>query len=197
MTRHNFNTEQCGAVFSAIAIGSILATILSIYQEKLAKKTLAETQHLARRTTLLPLSRRRPPSNRTLLVRMDELFLYPVDLARLGHRLRSNGHLCHLPRCLQLPGRCLSPICLFCSRGPVVYAKHLRGRVPSVYEPDVHKVGLRSGCEFAGRNCGAVDDRAVGVAVQGRAGPREESDRKRNHARSEMNEIEANQLNWV
>ena len=38
MTRHNFNTEQCGAVFSAIAIGTILATILSIYQEKLAKK---------------------------------------------------------------------------------------------------------------------------------------------------------------
>ncbi|EXJ65373.1 hypothetical protein A1O7_01714 [Cladophialophora yegresii CBS 114405] len=38
MTRHNFNVEQCGAVFSAIAIGSILATLLSIYQEKLAKK---------------------------------------------------------------------------------------------------------------------------------------------------------------
>ncbi|KAJ9606364.1 hypothetical protein H2200_009325 [Cladophialophora chaetospira] len=38
MTRHNFTTEQCGAVFSAIAIGSILATLLSIYQEKLAKK---------------------------------------------------------------------------------------------------------------------------------------------------------------
>jgi hypothetical protein len=38
ISRHNFNVEQCGAVFSAIAIGSILATLLSIYQEKLAKK---------------------------------------------------------------------------------------------------------------------------------------------------------------
>jgi MFS family permease len=37
-TRHNFTTEQCGAVFSAIAIGSIIATILSIYQEKYARK---------------------------------------------------------------------------------------------------------------------------------------------------------------
>lgn len=37
-TRHNFNTEQSGAVFAAISIGSILATFLSIYQEKLAKK---------------------------------------------------------------------------------------------------------------------------------------------------------------
>lgn len=37
-TRHNFNTEQNGAVFSAIAIGTILATLMSIYQERLAKK---------------------------------------------------------------------------------------------------------------------------------------------------------------
>ncbi|KIX97722.1 uncharacterized protein Z520_06500 [Fonsecaea multimorphosa CBS 102226] len=36
-TRHNFNVEQSGGVFAAIAIGSILATVLSIYQEKLAK----------------------------------------------------------------------------------------------------------------------------------------------------------------
>ncbi|EXJ71109.1 uncharacterized protein A1O5_06102 [Cladophialophora psammophila CBS 110553] len=37
-TRHNFNVEQSGGVFAAISIGSILATLLSIYQEKLAKK---------------------------------------------------------------------------------------------------------------------------------------------------------------
>lgn len=37
-TRHNFNTEQNGAVFSAVSIGTILAAILSIYQEKLAKR---------------------------------------------------------------------------------------------------------------------------------------------------------------
>ncbi|OQU96091.1 hypothetical protein CLAIMM_02224 [Cladophialophora immunda] len=36
-TRHNFNVEQSGGVFAAIAIGSVLATVLSIYQEKLAK----------------------------------------------------------------------------------------------------------------------------------------------------------------
>lgn len=37
-TRHNFNTEQNGAVFAAISIGSILATILSIVQEHIAKR---------------------------------------------------------------------------------------------------------------------------------------------------------------
>lgn len=37
-TRHNFNTEQNGAVFAAISIGSILATILSIVQERIAKR---------------------------------------------------------------------------------------------------------------------------------------------------------------
>ncbi|OAL33842.1 hypothetical protein AYO20_06853 [Fonsecaea nubica] len=37
-TRHNFNVEQSGAVFAAISIGSVLATLLSIYQERLAKK---------------------------------------------------------------------------------------------------------------------------------------------------------------
>jgi multidrug resistance protein len=33
-----FNTEQIGAVYAAIAIGSILGAVLSIYQEKIAKR---------------------------------------------------------------------------------------------------------------------------------------------------------------
>ena len=37
-TRHAFTTSQNGAVFAAIAIGSILATLFSIYQEKLARR---------------------------------------------------------------------------------------------------------------------------------------------------------------
>ncbi|KAK4947823.1 hypothetical protein LTR10_013331 [Elasticomyces elasticus] len=37
-TRHDFNTEQDGAVFASISIGSILATIICIYQEKWAKR---------------------------------------------------------------------------------------------------------------------------------------------------------------
>ncbi|KAL2216745.1 putative MFS multidrug transporter [Thermoascus aurantiacus ATCC 26904] len=37
-TNHHFNTEQAGAVFTAMCVGSILATILSIYQEKLARR---------------------------------------------------------------------------------------------------------------------------------------------------------------
>lgn len=37
-TRHNFTTEQNGAVFAAISIGSILATVLSIVQERIAKR---------------------------------------------------------------------------------------------------------------------------------------------------------------
>ncbi|KAL6243859.1 hypothetical protein RBB50_009293 [Rhinocladiella similis] len=37
-TRHGFNTEQNGAVFAAIAIGSILATIISVFQERIAKR---------------------------------------------------------------------------------------------------------------------------------------------------------------
>ncbi|KIX06963.1 uncharacterized protein Z518_04939 [Rhinocladiella mackenziei CBS 650.93] len=37
-TRHHFNTEQSGAVFSAISIGTILATFISIYQAKIAKR---------------------------------------------------------------------------------------------------------------------------------------------------------------
>ena len=37
-TNHNFDTQQNGAVFAAVAIGSILGTIISIFQEKLAKR---------------------------------------------------------------------------------------------------------------------------------------------------------------
>lgn len=37
-TRHNFSVSQVGAVFAAISIGSILGSILSIYQEKVAKR---------------------------------------------------------------------------------------------------------------------------------------------------------------
>lgn len=37
-TRHDFNIQQTGAVFAAISIGTIITTILSIYQEHLAKR---------------------------------------------------------------------------------------------------------------------------------------------------------------
>ncbi|OJJ89239.1 MFS transporter [Aspergillus glaucus CBS 516.65] len=37
-TNHGFNVEQVGAVFSAVSIGALLATMLSIYQEKLAMR---------------------------------------------------------------------------------------------------------------------------------------------------------------
>jgi len=37
-TRHGFNIQQSGAVFSAISIAAILFTVICIYQEKLAKK---------------------------------------------------------------------------------------------------------------------------------------------------------------
>ena len=41
-TRHNFNLGQVGAVFSAISISSILATIVNVYQEPLAYSYLPE-----------------------------------------------------------------------------------------------------------------------------------------------------------
>lgn len=37
-TNHGFNVQQVGAVFSAVSIGALLATLLSIYQEKLAMR---------------------------------------------------------------------------------------------------------------------------------------------------------------
>ncbi|EXJ79294.1 hypothetical protein A1O3_08796 [Capronia epimyces CBS 606.96] len=37
-TRHGFTTEQNGAVFAAITVGTILATIVSIYQPRLAQR---------------------------------------------------------------------------------------------------------------------------------------------------------------
>jgi MFS family permease len=37
-SRHGFTTEQNGAVFAAIVGGTILATVVSVYQEKLAKR---------------------------------------------------------------------------------------------------------------------------------------------------------------
>lgn len=37
-TRHNFTVSQVGAVFAAISIGSIIGTMLSIYQERIAKR---------------------------------------------------------------------------------------------------------------------------------------------------------------
>lgn len=36
-TNHHFNTQQSGAVFTAMCVGAILSTILSIYQEKVAR----------------------------------------------------------------------------------------------------------------------------------------------------------------
>ena len=36
-TNHHFNTEQNGAVFAAMCVGALLSTILSIYQEKVAR----------------------------------------------------------------------------------------------------------------------------------------------------------------
>ena len=35
---HGFTVEQVGAVYAAIAVGSVLATLLSIYQEKIARR---------------------------------------------------------------------------------------------------------------------------------------------------------------
>ena len=37
-TRHGFDTEQSGAVFASIAIGSILATVVCVFQERIAKQ---------------------------------------------------------------------------------------------------------------------------------------------------------------
>ncbi|KAF1816874.1 MFS general substrate transporter [Eremomyces bilateralis CBS 781.70] len=37
-TNHGFSVAQCGAVFTSMCVGSILCTVLSIYQEKLAKR---------------------------------------------------------------------------------------------------------------------------------------------------------------
>lgn len=39
-TRHGFTVSQVGAVFAALTIGSIIGTVLSIYQERIAKKHL-------------------------------------------------------------------------------------------------------------------------------------------------------------
>ena len=36
-TNHDFNTQQSGAVFAAMCVGAMLSTILSIYQEKIAR----------------------------------------------------------------------------------------------------------------------------------------------------------------
>lgn len=36
-TRHNFTVSQVGAVFATISVGSILGTLLSIFQEKLTR----------------------------------------------------------------------------------------------------------------------------------------------------------------
>lgn len=36
-TNHNFTTEQTGAVFTSMCVGVILITIISIYQERIAK----------------------------------------------------------------------------------------------------------------------------------------------------------------
>jgi len=47
-TRHNFNLAQSGAVFSAMSIGSIIATILGLLLEMHRKKKWREsgdTQH--------------------------------------------------------------------------------------------------------------------------------------------------------
>lgn len=37
-TNYGFDIEQCGSVFAAVSIGSLLATPLSIYQERLASR---------------------------------------------------------------------------------------------------------------------------------------------------------------
>jgi len=41
-TNHGFTLEQSGAVFAALSVGAILSTVLSIYQERLARKMLSQ-----------------------------------------------------------------------------------------------------------------------------------------------------------
>ncbi|KXL41433.1 hypothetical protein M433DRAFT_73011 [Acidomyces richmondensis BFW] len=41
-TNHGFTLEQSGAVFTALPVGAILSTILSIYQERLARKVFSQ-----------------------------------------------------------------------------------------------------------------------------------------------------------
>ncbi|KAK3711716.1 hypothetical protein LTR37_009493 [Vermiconidia calcicola] len=44
-TRYGFNTQQCGAVFAAISVGSLIITPISIYQEPLARKYVTNEKY--------------------------------------------------------------------------------------------------------------------------------------------------------
>jgi hypothetical protein len=44
-TQYNFTVEQNGAVFAAVSIGSIIATLISVYQEKLALRFIKDPEN--------------------------------------------------------------------------------------------------------------------------------------------------------
>lgn len=50
-TNHGFSTAQTGSVFASVSIGTLLATILSIYQERLAQRTTSWGQRIAATTS--------------------------------------------------------------------------------------------------------------------------------------------------
>ncbi len=139
--RHNFNTEQNGAVFSAIAIGSILATLLSIYQEKLARRRWPKLNNSPEGRLYFPMPGGRVTPHRPLLVWLDQLQPHLMGLPRACHRLCPNGHFRHLSRRLQLSRGRVPQICIVSARGAELHAEHVRGGLPAVHESDVYESG--------------------------------------------------------
>ncbi|KIW20797.1 hypothetical protein PV08_01375 [Exophiala spinifera] len=77
-TRHGFDTEQSGAVFGAIAAGSVVATVVSVFQERIARR------HWPKLLTASPESR--------LYFACLEAALLPVGLFWFGWTTFSSVH---------------------------------------------------------------------------------------------------------
>merc|ERR1711939_26093 len=131
----------------------------------LRKRQATRLPQQPRRPTILLLHPERAPPHRLLLVRLDAILLHPLDRTRSRRRLRNHGHLQHIPRRLQLPGRHLPQIRQLRPRRTKFLSKCPRRRFPAVHAPDVQRHDLPRRGEFPRRLRCASDRRAVDLGL--------------------------------
>lgn len=130
----------------AISVAAILSTVLSVYQEKIAKHynklSLTPEGRLyfsCIESALLPIGLfwfgvfiypdTFGGSNSFKLYRMDFVSINPLDRTYVGDRMRYDGHLLDLPCCFQLSRRYLPPIRKFGTRSTELLPEYARRRL--------------------------------------------------------------------
>ena len=129
--------------------------------------SLRQALRYSRRSPLLQLHRERAATHRPFLVRLVKLFLHPLDRTYDSGRSSHHGHLFHIPRCLQLPGRHLPPLRELSIGGSILLSKHARRSLPSRYISHVSSHDICWSVELSGWGWCFAHDCALGFGLLG------------------------------